>query len=158
MTDGLTLPSVLCTWTSMWLSSFWLCPQARPYVWCTLNLDSSVMIQCRQWQMSNTRWRLAHWRRCRRCTKVSLGYRPGLQEWYLTARRRWVMVLYALKGDVQCDEIAGLLTMIWQKPISTHHLQQVSAFLGCGNPLEMCKRPLIWRFSFQSAAPASLSS
>ena len=42
--------------------------------------------------MSQTRWRLAHWRRHCRCTKVSLGHHAGLQNWYPAARRRRVMV------------------------------------------------------------------
>ena len=41
--------------------------RARPPVRCNLNLDSSVKVQCRQWRMSLTHWRLAYWRWCRRC-------------------------------------------------------------------------------------------
>ena len=75
MTDGLTLPSVPCTQTSICLSPCRLHTRARPSVWCNLNHDSSVDIQCQQWQRR-------HW-----CTKVSLGHHAGLQEWYPVARR-----------------------------------------------------------------------
>ena len=52
MTDGPIFPSVPCTQTSRGLSPCRLRTGARPSVWCYLNLDSSVKLQCRQWQMS----------------------------------------------------------------------------------------------------------
>ena len=66
--------------------------RARPSVWCKLNLGSSVKIQCWQWRVPQTRYSLAHWQRRRRCTKVSLGQRVGLREWYPTARRHQVII------------------------------------------------------------------
>ena len=63
-------------------------------MWCNLHPDSSVKIQCRrQWRISQTQRRLAHWRRRQRCIKVIQGHcSTGLLEWYPAARRRRVMV------------------------------------------------------------------
>ena len=47
------------TQTSMCLSPCCLRTWARPSVWCNLNLDWSVKIQCHQWRMSQTCWRIA---------------------------------------------------------------------------------------------------
>ena len=77
--DRPQLPPVLRTQTSIPLSPWRLRYLARPFVWCDLNLDSSVMIQCRQWRMSGARWHLSHWRWCPGCTNVSLGHRAGLR-------------------------------------------------------------------------------
>ena len=74
-----------------------LCTRSRPSVGCNLNLYSSVKIQCLQ-RMSQTRWRLAYWRWCQWCTKVSLEHRTGLQEWYHAVRRCRMMV----STDRQC--------------------------------------------------------
>ena len=87
MTDGPTLSSVPCAQTSTCLR-----PRARPSVWYSVNHDLSEKIQCYQWQMSPKRWRLAHWRRWRRCIEVSLGHRVSLRKWYLAARRHQVMM------------------------------------------------------------------
>ena len=51
--------------------------------------------------MSQTRWRVVHWRWCRRCTKVCLGHDTSLREWYPTAKRRWVMVRTDRRRPVQ---------------------------------------------------------
>ena len=93
----------------------------------------------RQWRISQTRWRLAHWRRHRWCTKVSLGHRTGMQEWYSAARRHWV--------TPSATNFLGSWSGTWQKPFSTHHLQPVSVFPECANPLVMAKKPLIRRSS-----------
>ena len=102
------LISIPCTRTSMYLWPCHLRTRIRPSVWCNLNRDSSMKIQCRQWRMFQKRWPLAHWRQRRWCIKVSLWHRTGLREWYPAAiRRRW---WYAMSGDDQYDELAGLLT------------------------------------------------
>ena len=79
--------------------------RAHQPVWCNLNIDSSVKIQCRQWWIS---WRLAYWRWCWRCTKVNLGNRAGLSKLYpqQEATGWWC----TLTGDDQCNELARSLT------------------------------------------------
>ena len=92
MTDGPTLPSVPCTQISMCLSRYCLHTRACRFVWCNVNLHSSVKIQRRYWQMSQRRWRLAHWWQRQRCTKARQKHRAGLREWYPAAGRRRTMV------------------------------------------------------------------
>ena len=83
MTDGTTLPSAPCTQSSMCLHT-----RVRPSVWCNLNLDPSMKIQCRQLRMFQTLLSLAHWRQRRRSLMGSCQYARK----YSTARRRCVMV------------------------------------------------------------------
>ena len=54
MTDGLSLPSVPFTQTSMCLSPCCIRTRARPSVLCNLSLDLSMKIQCRKCQMPQT--------------------------------------------------------------------------------------------------------
>ena len=105
--DGPTLPSVSCTQTSISLSLCHLRTRARPSVWCNLNLDSSVNTQCRKWQMSQIRWRIGHWWRRRRCTKVRLGHHAGLWECYPAASR--CQGLYSLSGKTSYRQISWSL-------------------------------------------------
>ena len=142
MTDGLILPSVPCTRTSMCLS---LCrPRTYAYrsLWCYLNLDSSMWIQCRQWQMSQTRWRLAHWRRRQRHIKISLWHRAGLRKWYPTAGRCQVMVHIDRRHPVR--RISWALNLgLDRKLLICINLCGYRSHWGSGNSLTMAKRPLI---------------
>ena len=127
MTDGPTLPSVPCTQTLMCISLCHLCPRARLSAWCYLTLDLSVKIQYRHWQMSQTRWRLVHWKRSRRYTKISLRHHAGLWQWYPAARRCRVVV----HTDMWCPV---------RRISSALNLGLERNFLGCGNPVEMTKK------------------
>ena len=147
MTDWPTLPSVPCTQTAMCLLPCHLLTRARPSVWCHLNLDSSVMIKCHQWRVSQTRWRLAHWLRCRWCTKVSLGHRAGLGDWYYPARRCRVMVC--------TDRGRPVLWSNWDLNLGLD--RKLLAFIilskygsSRGVKMERVKRPLISRCSLPS--------
>ena len=92
MTDGPTLPSVCYTQTSMCLS-----PAYGPEI---VHLDSSMKIECRQWQMFQTWW-------CPLTAAPLMHYSELRATCRLAKGRRW---WYALTGDVQCDELAGILT------------------------------------------------
>ena len=99
MTGGLILPSVPCTQTSMCFSPYPLRTRARPSGWCNLNREVSVKIQCHQWRMSQTRWRLTQWRRCRRWNKISKAHRAWENDIPEKEDAEW---WYTLTGDIQC--------------------------------------------------------
>ena len=87
MIDGLTFSFIPCTQTASAAH-----PATYAPVWRNLNTDSSVKIECCQWQMFQTRWRLAHWRQRRWCIKSSLGHCASFREWSPAARRHQMMV------------------------------------------------------------------
>ena len=65
----------------------------------------------------------------RRCTKVSLGHRAGLREWYPTAKRRHVMVRNDRRRPVWW--ISWTINLGLDR--KDHH-QETSDFPWCGNP------------------------
>ena len=103
---------------------------ALPSEGCNSNLDSSMKIVSPMADVSNT-MTSSHWRWRRWCTKVSLGHRSGLWEWYAAARRRRVMVRTGRRRPVR--RINWALYLRLDQLVTVLLLTFSSAFSGMKN-------------------------
>ena len=87
-----TIPIIGWTQASISLSPCLRHTRTRPSLWYRENRDSSLKIQCLHFLKSHTLFLLSYSRRCRLCSKVSLGHLAGRRDQYPVARSRLQMV------------------------------------------------------------------
>ena len=135
--DGLTWPPVPSN-TNINMPPILMLMYPRSSI-CVLQPESCLINE-----VTVSWWRFVQWWRRRRYTKISLGHWPPCEN-VISQQEYTGRWYYALMGEIQCDEWAGLWE--WDLTETCLHTSESVGLPGVWNPLVMSKRPLIKIFS-----------